>query len=481
MSQIADHRLGKMLDKGKNKGELRPYLRNTNVQWFRFDLNDIKEMRFEEDELQAYEVQVGDLLICEGGEPGRCAVWDRSSERFMIQKAIHRVRPLGGISPDYLALRLRFDAISGRLGTQFTGATIQHFTGQELARYGFPLPPVKEQHRIVAKVDQLMVLCDELEARQKAKRETRERLVASALDKLTSARDAAEFDAHWHRLRDHFDLIFDHPSTIQPLRQAVLQLAVEGKLVPQDPSDGSASVIAETVRSERCKVRSRNGKPRRSERARIDGHPFEIPESWTWIAAEDLTAPGRPIRYGIIKPGPDTPGGVPYVRITEMKNGEIDMSSLRRCRPDHAARFKEATLRTGDLLISKDGTIGRVAIVPPALEGGNITQHILRYSPSHHINAYYLILSIRSPHCQSWMRGETKGVALQGVNVMDFRQMPIPVPPPAEQGRIVAKVDVLMTQCDELEVKLRQTESASESLLSSTIAHLLNGTTTPDP
>jgi type I restriction enzyme, S subunit len=179
MGDIVDHRLGKMLDKSKNKGTPSPYLRNTNVQWLRFNVSDIKEMRFEPDELDEYEVKVGDLLICEGGEPGRCAIWDGQIDKVMFQKAIHRVRPLAGINSWFLVYRLLADALSGYLERHFTGATIKHFTGQELARYTFPLPPLAEQKRIVAKVDQLMKLCDELEANLRKAQATSESLTAS--------------------------------------------------------------------------------------------------------------------------------------------------------------------------------------------------------------------------------------------------------------------------------------------------------------
>jgi type I restriction enzyme, S subunit len=165
MGSIAEQRLGKMLDKSKNKGKPYPYLRNTNVQWLRFDLSDVKEMRFEDDELEEYELRAGDLLICEGGEPGRCAIWNEQVKPMMFQKAIHRVRPFAFTSPKFLLYRLLADAKSGYLEKHFTGATIKHFTGQELSRYVFGLPPLAEQRRIVAKVDQLMALCDELETK----------------------------------------------------------------------------------------------------------------------------------------------------------------------------------------------------------------------------------------------------------------------------------------------------------------------------
>ena len=165
LGDIASTRLGKMLDKSKNRGNPRPYLRNTNVQWHSFALDDVKEMRFEDSELDEYRVQPGDLLICEGGEPGRCAIWEDPSKEIYFQKAIHRVRPFSGVAVEFLQVSLTKDAKNGDLGEYFTGATIKHFPGEKLNRYLFPLPPKSEQHRIIAKVDELMAICDALKAR----------------------------------------------------------------------------------------------------------------------------------------------------------------------------------------------------------------------------------------------------------------------------------------------------------------------------
>jgi len=182
--EIADVRLGKMLDKAKNRGSLRPYLRNKNVQWFRIDLEDLLELRLEDADLDEYTVRTGDLLICEGGEPGRAAVCGDDVEGIVIQKAIHRVRPLGGTNPRYLAYLLRADTWSGRLERYFTGATIKHLTGKALASYPIPLPPIEEQHRIVDRIDSTMSLLEQLEANLVVADETQRQLARVAIERL---------------------------------------------------------------------------------------------------------------------------------------------------------------------------------------------------------------------------------------------------------------------------------------------------------
>jgi type I restriction enzyme S subunit len=177
VGEVSSSRLGKMLDKAKNKGTERPYLRNINVRWLDFDLSDLLEMRFEESELSEYELQKGDVLICEGGEPGRAAVWDDRARGVYFQKAIHRVRFDECVDPFFFVYVLRCSALDERLSKYFTGTGISHFTGKSLKGYLFPLPPLAEQHRIVAKVDELMALCDQLEQQLSQADQQRRRLL----------------------------------------------------------------------------------------------------------------------------------------------------------------------------------------------------------------------------------------------------------------------------------------------------------------
>jgi type I restriction enzyme S subunit len=172
-----------MLDKAKNRGVVRPYLRNANVRWGAFDLSDVLEMRVEDDELPEVTVAIGDLVICEGGEPGRCAVWARPEE-MVVQKALHRARPLPGIDPFFFALHLRADCESKRIESFFTGATIKHLTGRVLEGHVVALPPLAEQRRIVARVDALMAICDRLEAHLRAAQQGQAAFAAAAVHHL---------------------------------------------------------------------------------------------------------------------------------------------------------------------------------------------------------------------------------------------------------------------------------------------------------
>lgn len=182
---LGESRLGKMLDKAKNSGDLHPYLRNINVRWGMFDFSDILEIRIEDHELEKVSVKKGDLVICEGGEPGRAAIWDKDYS-IVIQKALHRFRCyLDIIIPEYLLICLTYDYHSARLADFYTGVTIKHLTGKSLANYSIPVPPVSEQIDIVKQVNYLMTFCDTLETKLRSKQKTAERLATAAIASLT--------------------------------------------------------------------------------------------------------------------------------------------------------------------------------------------------------------------------------------------------------------------------------------------------------
>ena len=160
--EIADSRLGKMLDKSKNTGIPRKYLRNINVRWFSFDLSDLLEMKIEESEIEKYSIQKGDLVICEGGEPARCAVWE-SAELIFYQKALHRVRFNDMTNPKFYMYYLWFSAQTGKLTKYFTGTGIKHLTGQSLEKVPVPKADYDMQNIIVKEIESRLSVCDSIE------------------------------------------------------------------------------------------------------------------------------------------------------------------------------------------------------------------------------------------------------------------------------------------------------------------------------
>jgi restriction endonuclease S subunit len=168
LGDVADARLGKMLDKRKNKGTLRPYLRNINVRWFEFDLSNCLEMRFESFEEGRYSAIKGDLLLVEGGYPGRCAIWE-GSEPIYFQKAIHRVRFSDPRLAKILMYMLFAQDGDGTLKRYFTGSGIQHLTAQSLAKIPVPLPPVNERDAIVSQIETLFSISEDAQRIYRAK------------------------------------------------------------------------------------------------------------------------------------------------------------------------------------------------------------------------------------------------------------------------------------------------------------------------
>ena len=203
LSEVAETRLGKMLDKQKNSGTPTPYIGNINVRWFSFNLEALQFISINDREKAGLEVRDGDVFICEGGEPGRCAIWNAGPTNIVFQKALHRVRPVKErLLSQWLAYCIRHMTDTEQLKPFYTGTTIRHLTGASLSQVLLPLPSVEEQTEIVRRVEALFALADRIEAR------------------CTAARTQA-----------------------QRLTPLVLAKAFRGELVPQDPTDEPASAL----------------------------------------------------------------------------------------------------------------------------------------------------------------------------------------------------------------------------------------------
>ncbi len=204
--------LGKMLDKEKNKGELKPYLRNINVRWGKFALDNLLEMRFEESEYVRFGLEDGDLVICEGGEPGRCAVWRKElGLEMQIQKALHRVRFTNSINSSFVQMYFELCASNFRLEKMFTGTTIKHLTGEKLAKMAVPICSIDEQAQILLELESKFSEVDQLD-----------------------------------------QTIITSLQQVEALRQSILKKAFSGQLVEQDPHDEPASALLARIKAERA-------------------------------------------------------------------------------------------------------------------------------------------------------------------------------------------------------------------------------------
>jgi type I restriction enzyme, S subunit len=361
---------------------------------------------------------------------------------------LHVMRPLCGIDSKYLFHFVHQESFREEAARNFTGTAGQlRVPVYFVKNTEIPLPPLKEQHRIVAKMEMLLKHVD------------------AAQERLATI-----------------------PRILKRFRQSVLTAACSGRLTvdwrAQTNSREATSDLLRRLTTEREKKATLVNGKRRNAPSILDVNNLpELPTSWQWVTLDQIVEEGRPIIYGIIKPGPHDPNGVPYVRVMEMKDGTIaPVNELKRASRERASKFKRATLKAGDLLISKDGTIGRVAIVPPELDGGNITQHLVRASIHPYLNREFIAITIASQHSQSWLVGEKKGVALQGVNVEDFRRLPLPIAPLDEQQEIVRRVEALFKTANVLEARYFNAKAHVNKLTQSILAKAFRGELVPqDP
>lgn len=183
LEEVAESRLGKMLDKSKNSGIATKYLGNINLRWHHIDLFELKEILVSQKEIDELNIRDGDLLLCEGGEPGRGAVWKGGDNNLVFQKAIHRVRCTDCISPEFLLYSIENDFFSNRLSLLYTGTTIKHLTGKALKKYPVRIPPIAEQIEIVRMVNRLLEASSKIEEQYLAAKLRVNQLTQSILKK----------------------------------------------------------------------------------------------------------------------------------------------------------------------------------------------------------------------------------------------------------------------------------------------------------
>jgi type I restriction enzyme S subunit len=336
-----------------------------------------------------------------------------------------------------------------------------------------PLPPLSEQHRIVAKVDELMALCDRLEAQQADAESAHAQLVQALLDSLTQASDATDFAANWQRLSEHFHTLFTTEPSIDALKQTLLQLAVMGKLVPQDRSDEPAGELLKRIQAEKQRLVAAGElkKQKPLDEIREEEKIFSLPLGWEWVRFGTTI---KSLTNGLYKPaGFYTDDGVISLRMYNIQDGYITLEGVRRVvvTDGELDQFK---LEGGDLLINRVNSkdlVGKTAIIPCMDEPLIYESMNMRARPYVGLVAsLYLNLFMRTSFAKVSLLSHAKeAVGQASLNQGQISSLAMPLPPLAEQHRIVAKLDQLMALCDQLKTRLTQARQLNEQLASTLV------------
>lgn len=421
VAEVGSVSLGRQRSPANHSGPyMRPYLRSANITWAGLDLSDVKEMNFDEADFRRFRLEVGDVLLNEGSgsasEVGKPAIWRGEIENCCFQNTLLRVKP-GAASSDYLRHYFAFSASSGRFIEETQGVNIFHIGKDGLAKFPIPVPPLAEQRRIVAKLDAL------------------------------TARTA--------RARADLDRI---PALAARYKQAVLVKAFNGELTAEwragKPNLMSAevirSVVGESWAAFQAPTSRRRGPLADPEAGRQPLALGVLPDNWAQMDLASVTNPARLIQYGILKPGEHIENGVPYVKVMNIKRGVVELDKIRKTTPAIHEAYRRSSLHEGDLLLTIRGTVGRLAEVPAALDGGNITQDSVRIAVLPVVNRRFVYWFLHSPLAQGYFVANQKGVAVRGINVGDVRPMELPVCSPEEQEEVVRRVEHTMVEIDRL-------------------------------
>jgi type I restriction enzyme S subunit len=369
------------------------------------------------------------------------------------------VRPLKQKISSYLGLYMTTPLYRDQAQASGKGIGINNLNKKALNNMLVPVPPEKEQHRIVQKVDELMALCDRLEQQTSDQLEAHETLVDTLLDTLTQSKNATELAENWARLAAHFDTLFTTEKSIDKLKQTILQLAVMGRLVDQDAEDEPATSIVS--RASRIKAQLLADKLIKKQKE-LPGiteaeKPSSIPSHWTYARLDDVCTE---ITSGSTPPKSEfnEAFGVPYLKVYNIRSQRINF----KYKPQfitgeyHQTSLKRSKLLPGDVVMNIVGPpLGKTAVIPADYPEWNCNQAIVRFRPIEIELNHFIHLYLKAGIFLDTM--ELIGTAGQdNISVTKSRSIVIPLPPKAEQHRIVQKVDELMTLCDQLKERLNQ-------------------------
>ena len=394
--------------------------------------------------LEVFKLCAGDIVMARRGEMGRCAIVTKNEEGWLCGTGSLVLRMPRSLYAPYLAMLIGAPMARTYLGGASVGTTMQNLNQSILAKMPVGVPPLAEQKRIVAKVDELMALCDRLEAQQQ-ERETRHVALARAsLARFADAPTPANLNSLFHKF---------YPISPADLRKSIFTLAVQGKLIPQDPNDEpqmwSPDEPSEDV-------------------------PHDIPSNWQWVGLASLAQfingdrsknyPSKSFRVA---------DGVPFINAGHLSNGDVCLDEMDYITEEHFDRLGGGKVERGDVLYCLRGSLGKCAVVS-SISRGAIASSLLIIRPKKLILASFLHAYLVSPLGALMIAKYDNGSAQPNLSAANVKKYLLPLPLLAEQRRIVAKVEQLMALVDELETQLAACRATAANLLSALVAELTN-------
>ncbi|MEZ9687290.1 restriction endonuclease subunit S [Vibrio atlanticus] len=447
----------------KDFGSGYPMFSSQNVHFRSIDFTSPSRYVDEDNYLKEHartQIEPRDVLLTIVGTLGRAAVVPNDAPEFVLQRSVAVLQTK--IDSDFLTYFLASPTCIKYFEENGKGTAQKGIYLGKLSLMPVFVPSLEEQHRIVAKVDELMTLCDQLEQQTEASIEAHQLLVTTLLDTLTNSADADELMQNWARISEHFDTLFTTEVSIDQLKQTILQLAVMGKLVPQDPNDEPAAKLLERIAEEKAqlikdkKIKKQKALPPIADDEKL----FGLANGWCFVRLDDIctgvTSGSTPPKDKFIENE-----GVPYLKVYNIRNQKIDFSYKEQFvdSAHHTTKLTRSILYPGDVVMNIVGPpLGKIAIIPDSYPEWNCNQAIVVFRPIESLlNKYIYTYLTAGLFLQSI---ELIGTAGQdNISVTKSRSIVLPMPPLEEQHRIFARVEELMVVCDELKARLKESQT----------------------
>jgi len=415
-------------------------------------------------------VNNGDYLISMDGE-FRVRAW--SNDIALLNQRVTRLHIATGCNKKFIVMALQLALFSLQGKKSYT--TVDHLSTKQIGSSLIPIPSLEEQNNIISKVDELMALCDQLEQQTENSITAHQTLVESLLATLSNSESPAAFKQNWTRIAEHFDTLFTTEHSIDQLKQTVLQLAVMGKLIPQNPNDEPASVLLEKIAAEKeqlikdKKIKKQKPLPVISDDEKL----FELPNGWEWERIAEFTIVGTGSTPSRATPEYYNPADINWVTSGET-GGDFIFETKEKISPKAIKETNVSIYPAGTLIVAMYGqgkTRGQITelMIDAGTNQACAAIRLIDKSAGHR---KYTKLYFQKAYKE--LRSHSAGGAQPNLNVGKISLTVLPIPPLDEQHRIVKKVDKLMTLCDQLKARLNEAQTTQLKLANTIVDQTVN-------